>query len=82
MSLFTDIGYARLAAERKRRFEETGRRGESLGFYNRPDLNHPWDDEPESDDIFTLTSAVMCALIIGGSLIIGWLAAYASHHLQ
>lgn len=45
MGLFTEIGYRRLAAERKARFIREGREGESLGFYNRPDLNNPWDEK-------------------------------------
>lgn len=44
MGLFTEIGYRRLAKERKARFIREGREGESLGFYNRPDLNHPWGE--------------------------------------
>jgi hypothetical protein len=50
MGLFTDIGYARLAKQRKERFIREGRQGESLGFYNRPDLNDPWNDDLGDDD--------------------------------
>lgn len=45
MGFFTEIGYARLAAERKARFIREGRYGESLGFVNRPDLNDPWSED-------------------------------------
>jgi hypothetical protein len=73
MGLFSDVGYELLARERRKRFEEEGREGESLGFYNRPDLNNPWGEE--SAPMNWPVSIALFVLVVGGSLGFGYLVA-------
>jgi hypothetical protein len=76
MGLFSDVGYELLARERRARFEREGREGESLGFYNRPDLNNPWGEEPPPMN--WPVSIALIVLIVGASLGLGYVAAVLS----
>lgn len=78
MGLFTDIGYARLAKQRKERFIREGRQGESLGFYNRPDLNDPWNDDLGEDE--EASSLLVFAGIVVALVMLGLVIAYVTHH--
>jgi hypothetical protein len=78
VGLFTDIGYARLAKQRKERFIREGRQGESLGFYNRPDLNDPWNDDLGEDE--EASSLLVFAGIVVALVMLGLVIAYVTHH--
>lgn len=72
MGLFTDISYSILAKERRERYEREGRAGESLGFINRPDLNHPWGEEQGLTRMDVWVCAALFAVAVLGSLSVIW----------